>query len=117
MEKENSRINNLKDLFDVLQQLVMYRRDILVLYFVEKLIVLSSALLLAGILCIVGGMILMHLSSALSYLIAPYVGGLTISHLIITGVLILTGWCVFLKRERLIVRPLTRFLALLFLTK
>lgn len=117
MEKENLRINSLKDLFDTLRQLIMYRKDILVLYSIEKLIILSSALLLTGVLCIIGGLILLHLSFTLSYLLAPYVGSVATSHLVITAILILVGFIIYLNRKKVIVQPITRFLTQLFLTE
>lgn len=117
MENDNPRIDNIMELLKSFQKLIMYKKDTIVLYSIEKLIIMSSTLLLVGILCIVGGLVLLHLSFTLSYFLAPHVGGVAVSHLITTVILVLAGIIIYVSRKKMIVQPITRFLTRLFLTK
>ena len=51
-----------------------------------------------------------------AYILAPHVGGLTVSFAIITAFLLLLLAVVYVFRKQLIVRPLVRFMANLFMS-
>ena len=103
---------------DVLDELLEERyaqADPGFLEFVEKLTILASAIIITTIAIILGMMALFYLSFSLAYIMAPYVGGLNISFAIITVVLLLLLAFIYLFRKQLIVRPLTKFVANLFI--
>jgi hypothetical protein len=58
---------------------------------------------------------LFYLSFTLAYLLEPHVGGLINSYAIITGGILLLGLFIYWFRQRLIIQPLTNFLANLLL--
>ena len=58
---------------------------------------------------------LFYLSFTLAYVLEPLVGGLTTSYAIITGGILLIGLIIYWCRQRIIIQPLTNFLANLFL--
>ena len=58
---------------------------------------------------------LFYLSFTLAYVLEPYVGGLTNSYAIITGGILLIGILIYAFRQKLIIQPLTNFLANLLL--
>lgn len=64
---------------------------------------------------ILGMIALFYLSFMLAYILEPHVGGLTISYAIISGMIILLFAGIYFFRQQLIIKPLTQFLANLFL--
>ncbi len=83
--------------------------------FVSKLIVLLSALLLSVVLLVIFAVALLFLSGALVIAVAPAVGGLHVACALVALVCLLSGACIYRFRQVIIVRPLTRFIARLFL--
>ena len=72
-------------------------------------------LILIFILVVLGMIALFYLSFTLAYVFEPYVGGLTNSYAIITGGILLIGILIYAFRQKLIIQPLTNFLANLLL--
>jgi len=58
---------------------------------------------------------LFYLSFTLAYILEPHVGGLVNSYAIITVGILLIGGIIYGCRQRLIIQPLTTFLANLLL--
>ena len=71
--------------------------------------------ILIFILVVLGMIALFYLSFTLAYVLEPYVGGLTNSYAIITGGILLIGILIYAFRQKLIIQPLTNFLANLLL--
>lgn len=90
-------------------------RDSVKLDITHKLTILLSTLILIFILVVLGMIALFYLSFTLAYVLEPYVGGLTNSYAIITGGILLIGILIYAFRQKLIIQPLTNFLANLLL--
>lgn len=108
-------IDNLQSLVTEIKKYVDLQKDYVKLDITHKLTVLLSTLILILVLVVIGMIALLYLSFTLAYVLEPHVGGLMSSYAIITGVILLIGALIYLFRQRLIVQPLTTFLANLFI--
>lgn len=111
----DNTIDNLQTLFIEVKKYVNLQKDYIKLDIVQKLTVLISTLVLILSIMILGMIALFYLSFTLAYVLEPHVGGLTISYAIISGCILLLIAGIYIFRQRLIMRPLTRFLANLFI--
>ncbi|MBP8777563.1 MAG: phage holin family protein [Bacteroidaceae bacterium] len=107
--------SSLHGLFEEAKKYVSLQKENLTLGFLEKLTVILSAALLLIVLLGMGMIAAFYFLFALAYAIADSVGGLPISFSIISLGALLIMLCVYLLRERLIIQPICRFLAKLFL--
>lgn len=101
----------LRDVYDY----VDLRFKQLRLDFVGKLSVLLSALLLSVVLMVIVAVALLFLAYTAALLLAPAVGGLHVACAVIAAACLLLGALIYAFRKPLIVRPLTNFVARLFL--
>ena len=108
-------IENLQSLFTEVKHYVDLQKDYVKLDITHKLTVLLSTLILILVLVILGMIALFYLSFTLAYVLEPLVGGLTTSYAIITGGILLLGILIYWARQRLIIKPMTNFLANLLL--
>ena len=108
-------IDNLQSLLTEVKKYIDLQMDYVKLDITHKLTILLSTLILILILVVLGMIALFYLSFTLAYVLEPLVGGLTISYAIITGGILLISLLVYLFRQRLIIQPLTDFLANLFI--
>ncbi|MBO5251528.1 MAG: phage holin family protein [Bacteroidaceae bacterium] len=108
-------IDNLQSLVTEIKKYVDLQKDYVKLDITHKLTVLLSTLILILVLVVLGMIALFYLSFTMAYVLEPYVGGLTNSYAIITGSILLLSLLIYLFRQRLIIHPLTRFLANLFI--
>ena len=115
MFASDKTIDNLQSLFTEVKHYVDLQKDYIKLDITHKLIVLLSTLILILILVVLGMIALFYLSFTLAYVLEPLVGGLTTSYAIITGGILLIGLIIYWCRQRIIIQPLTNFLANLFL--
>lgn len=104
-------IDSMQDLFFEVRKYLELQKDYIKLDLVEKLTIILSTLILILILIILGMIALFYLSFTFAYIIAPYVGGLTGSYAIITGIIVLIIALIYIFRKNLIIRPMTNFLA------
>lgn len=111
MFANDKSIENLSQLFMECKKYILLQKEYLRLEFVEKLTTLLSVLILIMIGIILGMMALFYLSFSMAYIMAPHVGGLTVSFAIITAVILLLLAVIYFLRKRLIVAPLVRFIA------
>jgi len=81
----------------------------------EKLTVLLSTLILVLVIVVLSMVALFYLSFTLAYVLAPVLGGLVASFGLITLFLIALILFIYYKRQTLIVNPMVRFLASVFL--
>lgn len=109
-------IETLGQLFEECKKYILLQKEYMRLELVEKLTVLSSTCIMVVIAIILGMMALFYLSFSVAYILAPHVGGLTVSFAIITAFLLLLLAVVYVFRKQLIVRPLVRFMANLFMS-
>ena len=84
---------------------------------VEKLTILLSTLILVLILIVLSMVALFYFSFTMAYMLAPVLGGLKMSFGLIT--VCLTGLIILIyyQRKRLIILPMVKFLASVFLEK
>ena len=104
-------IDSLQALLTEVKHYVDLQKDYVKLDITHKLTVLLSTLILILILVVLGMIALFYLSFTLAYVLEPLVGGLTTSYAIITGGILLLGALIYGCRQRLIIQPLTNFLA------
>ncbi|MGL4520419.1 MAG: phage holin family protein [Phocaeicola sp.] len=115
MFSDNQNLDNLEELFAELKSYTKLRQEHLKLELVEKSTILLSSAVVALTLLLLGGMVLFYLSFTLAHLLAPSVGGLATSFGIIAAGLICLAVIIYSLRKRLIIEPLAKFLANLFL--
>lgn len=115
MFANDKSIDNLEALFKEAKKYILLQKECLRLELVEKLTVLTSALLLILVLIILCMMALFYFSFMLVYVLESFTGSLIGSYAIIGGFLLLLALLVYRLRARLITRPMVRFLARLFL--
>ena len=116
MFANDKSIETLGQLFEECKKYILLQKEYMRLELVEKLTVLSSTCIMVVIAIILGMMALFYLSFSVAYILAPHVGGLTVSFAIITAFLLLLLAVVDGFRQQLIVRPLVRFMANLFMS-
>ena len=108
-------IDSLQALFTEVKHYVDLQKDYVKLDITHKLTILLSTLILILVLVILGMIALLYFSFTLAYVLEPYVGGLTNSYAIITGGILILGFIIYIFRKKLIIQPLTNFLANLLL--
>jgi hypothetical protein len=116
MFANEKNIDTLQELFAEVKKYAGLQADYLSLQLVQKLTVLLSTLILVLVLVILGCMALFYLSFTLAYVMAPAVGGLKVSYALISAFILLLIAAIAFFRQPLIVRPMVRFLAGLFLS-
>ena len=115
MFSTDKTIDNLQTLFTEVKHYVDLQKDYVKLDITHKLTILLSTLILILVLVVLGMIAMFYLSFTLAYVLEPLVGGLTTSYAIITGGILLLGALIYGCRQRLIIQPLTNFLANLLL--
>ena len=115
MFSTDKTIDNLQTLFTEVKHYVDLQKDYVKLDITHKLTILLSTLILILVLVVLSMIALFYLSFTLAYLLEPHVGGLINSYAIITGGIVLLGLFIYWFRQRLIIQPLTNFLANLLL--
>lgn len=116
MFANDKSIETLGQLFEECKKYVLLQKEYMRLELVEKLTILSATCIMVVIGIILGMMALFYLSFSIAYIMAPHVGGLTVSFAIITAFLLLLLAIVYIFRRQIIVRPLVRFMANLFMS-
>lgn len=83
--------------------------------FVGKMTLVLSALIVGGVVFCVAGFIVLFLSLAATYALAPYVGGYVMALIIMALIHLLVAVIAFSMRRKLIIDPIANLLASLFL--
>lgn len=115
MFADDKSIENFQQLFFEFKKYLLLQKEYTRLELTEKLTILLSTLILVLILITLGMVALFYLLFALAYILEPLVGGLMISFAIIATIKVVLIAIVYIFRKRLIVTPMTNFLAGLFL--
>lgn len=115
MSTTDNRTSGFRQLFLEVKEYLELRAEYTRLEAIEKLTMLLSGLLLIFVLIFLGMTTLLYLSFALVYLLEPLVGSLPLSFVIVAGISLLLIAMVVFFRKSLIVQPMLRFLARLFL--
>ena len=108
-------IENLQQLFAESKKYLELQTEYAKLELTEKLTILLSTLILVLILIILGMIALFYFSFTIAYVLAPYIGGLMSSFALITLFLLVVMAVVYRFRQKIIVEPMVKFLASLFL--
>lgn len=115
MFADDKSIENVQQLFMEFKKYLQLQKEYTKLEIIEKLSKLLSTLLLVLLLVTLSVVVLFHLSFTLVYVLAPLVGGLMISFALITCFHILLVALLVILRKKLIINPITKFIAKLFL--
>jgi hypothetical protein len=115
MFANDKNIDTLQQLFTELKKYVGLQAEYFSLQLVQKLTVLLSTLILVLVLLILGCMALFYLSFTLAYVLESALGSLIASYAVITAGILLLIVVIAVFRQQLIVKPMVRFLADLFL--
>ncbi|MBO7418639.1 MAG: phage holin family protein [Bacteroidaceae bacterium] len=108
-------IENLQQLFAESKKYLELQTEYAKLELTEKLTILLSTLILVLVLIILGMVALFYFSFTIAYVLAPHIGGLMSSFALITLFLLVIMGVVYYYRQKLIVAPMVKFLANLFL--
>lgn len=117
MFADDKSIENIRQLFLEFKKYLLLQKEYTKLEVTEKLSILLSTLILILLIIILGMMALFYLSFTIAYMLAPVVGGLFASFSIIAGFCILLIILLYVFRKALIINPMVKFLASLFLSK
>lgn len=110
----DERTDNLTGLWSQLRRMVRLYGEYCRIVMMEKIIVLLSAMTLTFLLVGLGLMILFYMGGFCVQLLATETGSLAVGHILVAAIYLAIGGGIYLMRERLIVRPLTRFIYRLF---
>jgi uncharacterized membrane protein len=117
MFSSNKNIECISQLVEDIKQYIGLQKDYVKLDVVEKLILLSTALILGVILLVLAAMILFYFSFASIYIMEKYMGiSLAGGYSVITVFFIILFIFVFAFRKKWIEKPLTRFLSKVLLS-
>lgn len=117
MFSDDRNIDNLQQLYEDIKKYIILQKDYTKLEMVEKITTFASTFTIALILVILGIAVLSYLLLAFAHFLAPLVGGLQFSFLIIAGIIILIMLITYFLRKQLFINPMVNFLANLFLNK
>ncbi len=115
MPETDTKQSSVHRIISEVKKYLILQRDLLKIEGVEKLTILVTAFLLLMLFVILGTAALFYFLFAFAYILAPHVGGLTVSFLIIGCIPLLLLIISFFFRKQLIINPIVRFLAGLFL--
>ncbi len=108
-------IEKIQQLFAESKKYLELQTEYAKLELTEKLTVLLSTLILVLVLIILGMVALFYFSFTIAYVLAPHIGGLMNSFALITLFLLILMAVVYRYKQRIIVEPMVKFLANLFL--
>lgn len=115
MFASDKSIDSLRQLFVEFKKYLNLQKEYTKLEVTEKLSVLLSMLIIVLLTVILGMMALFYLSFTLAYLLAPTVGSITLSFSLIAALYIVLTILLVAFRKRLIIDPMVKFIAGLFL--
>lgn len=115
MFNNDKSIENLRQLFAEFKKYLSLQKEYTRLEVTEKISVLLSMLIVILLIVILGMMALFYLSFTLAYLLAPVVGGITVSFSIVAALYVLLGILLITYRKRLVIDPMVKFIAQLFM--
>ena len=110
MFSSDKNVESIAQLVESVKNYVGLQGEYLKFNAVEKVVRLTTALILAIIFIIIGVAILFYLSFALIYAMEPLTG-MALAYLIMALLFLLLLIIVFIKRKSWIERPLVRFLS------
>ena len=115
MFADDKSIENFQQLFFEFKKYLELQKEYTKLELTEKLTILLSTLIMIVVLIILGMVALFYLLFALAYVLEPLVGGLMVSFAMISCFHILLIALIVIFRKKIIINPMTRFIAGLFI--
>ena len=115
MFSNDKSIENLQQLFGEVKKYLALQKEYTLLEVSEKLTILLSTLVLILIVIILSMVALFYLSFTCAYLLAPVLGSTMLSFALITALVILLTIVIIRFRKRLIINPMAKFIANLFI--
>lgn len=115
MFNSDKSIEDLQQLFAEVKKYLALQKQYTLLEVAEKLTILLSALILILIVIILGMVALFYLSFTVAYLLAPVLGSVMLSFALITLIVVMLMIAVISFRRTLIINPMARFIAHLFI--
>lgn len=115
MFTSDKSIDSLRQLFVEFKKYLNLQKEYTRLEVTEKLSVLLSMLIVILLTVILGMMALFYLSFTLAYLLAPAVGGITVSFSILAIFYALLAVLLICFRKQIVINPMVRFIARLFM--
>ena len=115
MFPNDKSIENLQQLFGEVKKYLALQKEYTLLEVTEKLTILLSTLILILIVIILSMVALFYLSFTVAYLLAPVLGSVMFSFALITAIIILLIIGVISFRHTLIINPMAKFIAHLFI--
>ena len=112
MFSDDQNIDNLQQLYADIKKYIILQKDYTKLEIVEKMTILISTFTMVLVL---GMIALFYLLFAFAHFLAPIVGGLQYSFVIIAGITFLLMAIAYFFRKKLFINPMVNFLANLFL--
>lgn len=114
MAETENLSGKINQLFQEGKKFCLLQFDLLKLEGVEKLSVLATAFILVLLFLVLGASACFYIFFGIAYLLAPVVGGLPYSLLIVGGFCLLVIVLIYLLRRKLIINPIVNFLSNLF---
>ena len=115
MFADDKSIENFQQLFFEFKKYLELQKEYTKLELTEKLTILLSTLIMIVVLIILGMVALFYLLFALAYVLEPLVRGLMVSFAMISCFHILLIALIVIFRKKIIINPMTRFIAGLFI--
>ncbi len=115
MFPNDKSIENLQQLFGEVKKYLALQKEYTLLEVTEKLTILLSTLILILIVIILSMVALFYLSFTFAYLLAPVLGSTMLSFALITALVILMIIVIISFRKKLIINPMAKFIANLFI--
>lgn len=115
-ENKESGRSSVHQIIDEAKKYLSLKKDLLMVEGVEKLTALTTMLLLLFLSVVLGISALFYFFFALVYVLAPCVGGMPLAFLIVGAIPLLMLVVSYIFRKQLIINPIVKFLANLFLT-
>lgn len=115
MFPNDKSIETLQQLFTEIKKYLVLQKRYTQLEIAEKLTILLSTLILVLVIIILSMVALFYLSFTFAYLLAHLLGSIIISFALITCVILILIIAVYSLRKKLIVNPMAKFIANLFI--
>jgi hypothetical protein len=116
MFSNDKNIETIGQLVETVKHYVSLQSEYVKLDVVEKTVRILTAIAITAILCMLLSLMLIYLSFAAAYSLAPLVGN-TLAFCIIAGIYLVLLLLVLIFRRQWIEKPLVKFLASLLLSK
>ena len=117
MFSNDDKISDINDLLHEVKDYADLRLQKFRLDFVSKLTMLLSALVVSVVLLVIFAVVLLFLAYTFALTLAPHVGGLHWACAVIALGCVCLGCVFYAFRRQLILKPMTNFIAHLFLDK